>query len=1059
LQQQPMDQALNSSRHGNTPHFHPGNYDRGGHHRHGGGGGYRRRRGRGHHHHGHRGQHHHSHHRGGGHHHHGGGGYRGDNNRGPRNSANRVSAQGGTKVDPTKAMLAQLSGMLAKIGDLSTSSGGGAGVSSAEEEVNVGQNSKNLAGVLCGDNAELFLNYEKNIIEGEANTTSAEAMTNADETMGEGATTENHNGDADAMMDNNAMETSTNSNKTPPNAAELAGPVATLIVNCAATLPLQTSAYVTLTADIELQAPDTHTGFAGRCIDFACVMLLRDLEAIVMQSGTAATPACFLRAKLVLRYLSLCASVGLLNWDQFTQFITEWTNVAQTAYTNGHVHAFVSLAYLLVSTLPYLAQSEQGFDAEGSVLSILRPGLQDEACTAFRPGVGLRALYLKSEQADAVDDDDGDDEDSDDDDEEDEDGVLPVCDTLGEVVKATETLLSDGVDGSKFALLNEFPWKNMGEPWEFATVYDVPASMMTTLTTSASIMGGDDNGSKNGSISNQIATMLSQPIDDNVALSLDSTKQRKSPCVIYASMPLFDEDTNAQTKALYTKLRPMDMIFIQQAFRDVLTAFMVTVTKNGVCVGNVKLAAEQVYSTLKLIRCDTAAADDGCSGSTGLEYLLIETLMSVMLQCTATNASDDSSQLYLYRIILELCKLQPDTLPQALAIGVGTLVAELTNLVPRARNALSTWFAFHLTNTEYQWPFWSHWDSFVSLANENDSRKVFLKGVMDGMVSYARGDIIKELALPEGSPLSALVNDVGVGFVSDLLDGGNISALSHLTRETLERIATKQPADALVQFLLEPNEEVTSEINENSKYWRSTAAIHALLASSSNDLVETLTGIERYHSLLQEVIKNDAESNNTDDSTTMSTDAVAHVEVSLLAQVVSMYSGNKSMCESVIEDLCRYSIVSPRSVLQLVFTDSSHFSKIAEDRTFLNLMINALHIAQLADSDTSMEADQSATMERVTDLVLYACTQIGAIVAKMETTSVIPAPNKLSAIVVSLVEGLKELYLHVITSSPSGVMISRCKSANMLRQQKSGAHAEVDDVIEQIAVCMERCLY
>lgn len=131
-----MDQALNSSRHGNshqTPQFHPGNTnygDRGGNRHGGGGGGYRRRgRGRGHNYHN-RG--HSNRHRGSDHHHGGGGG---GGNRGPRNSANRVSAQGGTKVDPTKAMLAQLSGMLAKIGDLSS-----------VEEVNVGENSKNLAG-------------------------------------------------------------------------------------------------------------------------------------------------------------------------------------------------------------------------------------------------------------------------------------------------------------------------------------------------------------------------------------------------------------------------------------------------------------------------------------------------------------------------------------------------------------------------------------------------------------------------------------------------------------------------------------------------------------------------------------------------------------------------------------------------------------------------------------------------------------------------------------------------------------------------------------------------
>ena len=625
--------------------------------------------------------------------------------------------------------------------------------------------------VLCGDNAELFLNYEKvdTAVTAEEssnnNTADTAAVTDADEAM------QGHD-----EINNN--ESTTTTTATSSNAAERAGPVATLIVNCAATLPLQTNAYVTLTADIELQAPDSHTGFAGRCIEFACIMLLRDLEAIVLQKEVNA--ATFLRAKLVLRYLCLCAIVGLLNWDQFTQWIQEWTQLAHTAYTNGHRHTFVSLAYLLVSTVPFLAGSgsahtttkDQHFDAEACVLSVLRPGLQNENCTAFRPGVGLRAVYLKSEQADdAGEDDEDDDEESD---EEDEDGVLPVCDTLGEVVKATEALLSGGMESSKFALLNEFPWQQKQqkqqtmeeeekEPWQFVTVYDLPAVMnMTSSSSSNSDDGGmvddDDDTADASSNCSQLAAMLSQPVSGP---SDGSSSTATSPCIIYASMPLFDEDTNAHTKTLYSRLQPMDMVLIQQTIRDILTAFMVVVDKNGVCVGNVKLAAEQVYSIFKLIRCDDPAGDDVSSGS-GLEYLLIETLMSIVLQCSG-------SRLYVYRIVLELCKLQPDTLPQALAIGVGTLVSELTNLVPRARHALSSWFAFHLTNTEYQWPFWSHWNGFVGLANDNDSKKVFLKGVMDGMASYARGDIIKEIALPEGSPLAQLVDDVGVGFTSDLL--------------------------------------------------------------------------------------------------------------------------------------------------------------------------------------------------------------------------------------------------------------------------------------------------
>ena len=365
-----MDKELNSSR------FHPGthNYDDHKRHYHRRGGGYRRGGG------GYNRHHPHTH----GHHRHDSRRGRGGRGGGGGNRSNRVSTSS-TKVDPTKAMLAQLTGMVAKIGDLS---------SVTEDIVNVVENAQNLASVLCGDNAELFLSFEKPS-EGNNGIQAGQESSN-------GMEVENGGEQVTSNVNGGSNDTAISKVIKPIDAA---GPTAALIVHCAASLPLQTPAYVTLTKEIELSAPDSHANFAQRCVTYALDIVQNDLKSLVVADSSTDV---LLRLKLLMRYLCMLEKIGILTSDESSccdEICLNMIDLVKDENTNTRVK--LSLLYLLLSSLPYYATIKDeniGFATE--VIDIVESSWLPRVKKLFAPGIGVKAIYLKVEQKEEEDEED-----------------------------------------------------------------------------------------------------------------------------------------------------------------------------------------------------------------------------------------------------------------------------------------------------------------------------------------------------------------------------------------------------------------------------------------------------------------------------------------------------------------------------------------------------------------------------------------------------------------------------------------------------------------------------
>lgn len=243
-----------------------------------------------------------------------------------------------------------------------------------------------------------------------------------------------------------------------------------------------------------------------------------------------------------------------------------------------------------------------------------------------------------------------------------------------------------------------------------------------------------------------------------------------------------EEEVNQNHESYVNTFSLIDRFFLSDAVRDVLLCHRPMVSEAGADRNTAKEVAEQVWAVSHLFKSppplsgatgmegDNSALSPNSSqaASRGIEYGIIETLLSLVVQATPTNSSTPSasplhSHLYISRIILELTKLQPSLVPQAIVLAVSGMFNDFVpSLTPSARENLGNWFGFHLVNTGYQWPraYWDHWAPYAACVATDascgrNSRGEFIKVALHSMASMSSEgalSVVKE-CLPPGSAL------------------------------------------------------------------------------------------------------------------------------------------------------------------------------------------------------------------------------------------------------------------------------------------------------------------
>lgn len=111
-----------------------------------------------------------------------------------------------------------------------------------------------------------------------------------------------------------------------------------------------------------------------------------------------------------------------------------------------------------------------------------------------------------------------------------------------------------------------------------------------------------------------------------------------------------------------------------------------------------------------------------------LEYCIVEVVFSELFHMPTPRYLDIAYG----AILIELCKLQPSTMPQVLAQATEILFMRIDSMNTACFDRLCTWFSYHLSNFQFRWS-WEDWDVCLSLDPEHPKPKFVRETLLRGM--------------------------------------------------------------------------------------------------------------------------------------------------------------------------------------------------------------------------------------------------------------------------------------------------------------------------------------
>jgi hypothetical protein len=871
-----------------------------------------------------------------------------------------------------------------------------------------------------------------------------------------------------------------------PKMEEKVGKLVHLVVSCVADLPLQTPCYAALTLAVheQVKGNPSFEGFATRCLQYAMLQIAKELDTTLLTSNpTAARSTC--RLKLLLRYLCILANMGLVTAYEgeltvdpnrmtvfgFVSVLVDSATAAAEQFNNATVGCW--LALIVLSTVPYLLElpSIPSDVIEEKICKPLERLLGTFYKSSFTPGTGMTSLLLKEPQVEGDEQDEDDEEEEEDEDEG--EGSGQICDSLQDLLRATKYWRKEG-QASRFAIPVDAPWKGLilkavpnpdsGEETESRPVTYTESPLYLAFPQECQLLNLLLSGAGSDS-----------PLKLQY-FSLEGTVFGRLP--IFGSPPDPEEEDDDEEEEMeggatkneqleaFRALSLLDRYFVAETLRDCLLSHESHVSPSGLQFGSAKSAAEELLRVCHVF--PSTGEDDP---SKGMEYAILETIFALLAQSTERSSL---RHIYLSRVLLELTRLEPSRISQALAIAMTNLFQDyLPALVPAARENFSCWFAFHLTNTDYQWPsgYWQVWEPYATSENES-SRGTFVRRALHLMAENL-ADPTLMVKQSFGSVVPSLTKEV-LGRSSVPLEESPVASLeSEINRRIWDN---QEDPTILLEYLR--GDEVGDAVGASTSGWARTDAFVRVLLDPARQLEEgiktvlenvlagveggeddmeddstlskdpygTITGaIEKYKTTLVGVLGKDAEANGGEA-------AVVQGGAFLLRRVESMTSFNSGLLDGVVVSLLQNRVVGGMSVLKWVLRDVgdsvvaplvpawSKFSSIAVRECLISTTSDATAGGIMTiDGGGGAPGDELVTdlTSKVGQLLNYALQRVCSLLVMTQLNE-----KKLKPVHVNLVEGMKSL-----------VFTSKILFTSTLTRS-SGIHkpllaSEVEDIISK----------
>nr|CAG4646134.1 EOG090X03JL [Macrothrix elegans] len=279
-----------------------------------------------------------------------------------------------------------------------------------------------------------------------------------------------------------------------------------------------------------------------------------------------------------------------------------------------------------------------------------------------------------------------------------------------------------------------------------------------------------------------------------------------------------------------------------------------------------------------------------------LEYMVVEVILAELFQMPTSRYLE----ICYGSTLIELCKLQPATMPQVLAQATELLFERIDTMNVTCFDRFVNWFAYHLSNFQFRWS-WDDWQNCISLEKDHPKAK-FVSEVFARCLRLSYYKRVVEM-VPES--YSALLPPKPEPYFKYQLEGGNglpgASQIQALT-ELLKKKPTPEEVFTLILKIPNPLKDDDGDVEPSYNPQAIEVFAQTLLHLGSKSFTHTFAGLAKYHSVFKTLLENE------------------EAQICLLRQVYELWQYHPQFLTVVVDKMLKTQIIECCAVANWIFS-------------------------------------------------------------------------------------------------------------------------------------------
>ncbi|XP_029633354.1 nuclear cap-binding protein subunit 1 [Octopus sinensis] len=278
-----------------------------------------------------------------------------------------------------------------------------------------------------------------------------------------------------------------------------------------------------------------------------------------------------------------------------------------------------------------------------------------------------------------------------------------------------------------------------------------------------------------------------------------------------------------------------------------------------------------------------------------LNYMIVEVMFAQLMNLPRA----PFLELFYGSTLIELCKLQPSSMPQVLAQATEMVFDRIESMKTSSIVRVSKWFAYHLSNFQFCWS----WDDWVSCASQDIDmpKPKFIQETLLRCLRLSYHQRIQDFMPSEFTALIPMKPSVNYKYEREGSGSLPGTVVAHQLKEALKNKCTTDEALEILKDLPNPLQDEENEPTHNPL--KIDVFVSTILYLGSKSFSHSFSAIAKFHYIFKTLVENE------------------EGQICLLKTVYDLWRTHQQMLVVLIDKLLKTQIIECSAVANWLFSD------------------------------------------------------------------------------------------------------------------------------------------